>query len=174
MKISKSTGALAVAAVAAVVGSGCANMGYSLGSMLPPAIKTVYIPTVINETDEPLVESEVTRAILEEVQLDGSLEVKNREKADSILQIRLTQYKIVPISFERDRRTAAEEYRIFLTAQILLTRTSNGDVLAEAPFVQGESTFELEGDLTSSKRIGLPEAANDLAHDIVEQIVEYW
>ena len=168
---------MCVAALAAGTGwleSGCANMGYSLGSMLPPDIKTVYVPTVINRTDEPLVDIEVTRAVIEQIQLDGSLKVAGEDDADSVLHIVLTKYQIVPISFEKVRRTAAEEYRIYLTAQVRLTRTADGETVVENPLIQGEATFELQGDLTSSKRIGLPEAANDLGHDIVEQIVEHW
>ena len=167
-------GAAAGAAALAVAGSGCASMGYSLGSMLPPEIQTVHVPTVVNQTDEPQVAAEVTRAVIDQIQIDGSLKVAAREDADSILQVTLTRYRIVPISYEKTRRTAAEEYRVFISARILLTHAATGDVLAETPFVQGDSTFELQGDMTSSKRLALPEVARDLAHDIVEKVVEYW
>ena len=39
-----------------------ACVGYRLGSMLPADIKTVYVDPVINQTDEPLIEVETTRA----------------------------------------------------------------------------------------------------------------
>jgi hypothetical protein len=168
--------AAAAAAMAAAVGlSGCAGFGYDLGSMLPPEIQTVFIPTVQNNTDEPQLETEATRAVVEAIQRDGSLHIASEEDADSILHIVLTSYQIVPIAYRRDTRTAADEYRIYLTAQIALMRNDgSGTVVAQSPSVRGESTFVLAGDLTSSKRIGLPVAANDLAQHIVEQIVEYW
>ena len=153
---------------------GCAHMGYSLGSMLPPDISSVYVPIVDNQTDEPDIESDVTTAVIGFIQRDGSLSISSESEADAVLHIVLQRYEIVPISFESDRRTAAEEYRIYLTASIALIRSADGEIIAESPGVRGESTFELAGDLTSSKLVGLPEAADDLAHDIVEKIVEYW
>lgn len=162
--------------VAAVLLSGCTQMGYNLGSMLPPEIKTVHVPTVVNNTDEPTVEIEVTRAVIEALQLDGSLKIAGRQDADSVLRIVLTDYRIVPVAYQRTgaNTTTTQEYRIFLTAGMVLTRASDGSVLAESTHVRGDAIFEFLGDLTSSKRVGLPIAADDLARDIVERVVEYW
>ena len=154
--------------------AGCARLGYNLGSMLPLDIKTVFVPLLINQTNEPNIEGETTRAVIDFIQRDGSLKIANRDTADARLQVILTRFQIVPIAFDQDRRTAAEEYRMYLTASVRLIRQSNGEILAENPSVRGESTFPLQGDLTKSKSVGLPEAAKDLAHDIVEKIVEYW
>ena len=37
---------------ALMLAAGCAN--YRLGSTLPPDVRTVYMPTCLNQTDEPL------------------------------------------------------------------------------------------------------------------------
>lgn len=163
-----------VLAVAAFGLAGCTQMGYNLGSMLPPDIQSVFVPTFINETDEPQLEIEATQSVIEALQLDGSLSVATEREADAILHAKLIEYRLVPIGYRQDRPTATDEYRIFLTAAFALTRTSDGEVIAQSPRVMGESTFVLEGDLTSAKRLALPDAADDLAHDIVEKIVEYW
>jgi len=162
--------------MAAVLLSGCTQMGYNLGSMLPPEVKTVHVPTVLNNTEEPTVEIEVTRAVIEALQLDGSLKIASRRDADSVLTIVLTDYRIVPVAFRRTgvSSTTTQEYRIFLTASMVLIRTSDGSVVAESPRVRGDAIFEFQGDLTSSKRVGLPFAADDLSKDIVERVVEYW
>lgn len=168
--------AAGMAAIAAALTlTGCASMGYNLGSMLPPDIETVYVPMVQNATTEPQLEAEATRAVIDTIQRDGSLKVAGEAEADAVLHIVLTSYQIVPIAYRRDTRTAAEEYRIYLTAQVaLLLNDGSGQVVAQSPAVRGESTFQMVGDLTTSKRLGLPIAAQDLAHDIVETIVEYW
>jgi len=153
---------------------GCSSMGYKLGSMLPPEIQTVFVPTVENESTQPLIEAATTQAIIQEFQRDGSLEVASEQNADSILRVVITDYRIVPIAFERDRATATEEYRIFITASFVATRTDDGSVLAESTWVQGDATTELIGDLTAAKEEGLPVAARDLARGIVATIVEYW
>ena len=156
----------------ALLFSGCA--GYRLGSMLPEDIKTVYIPTCINETGEPLLEVEATQALIQDFQRDGSLRVVGEEQADTLLSVVLREYRLEPVAYRTDQRTTAREYRIVLRARILLTRRVGGAVVVESPNVQGEATFTVTGDLSSSKLRGLPAAAEDLAHNIVEKVVEVW
>ncbi len=163
---------LACAALALALLPGC--VGYRLGSMLPPEIKTVHVPTFINQTAEPQLELDTTRFALQEFQKDGSLKFAPADAADAILQVRLTDYKLTPLQYDTDRPTAALEYRITLYASIVLTRKRDGKVLAENPRCYGEGTFTVVGDLSSSKRIGLPKAAKDLAHDIVQKVTEVW
>ena len=61
---------LASAAVFAVLAlstlPGCTS--YRLGSMLPPGVKTVYVPTFVNETSEPFIEVDATRATIQALQ----------------------------------------------------------------------------------------------------------
>ena len=151
---------------------GCA--GYRLGSMLPPDIKTIYVPTFINQTTEPQLELDTTRYALQEFQKDGSLKLAAADTADAVLQVKLTSYRISPLQYSNSRMTAATEYRITLYASIVLTRKHDGKVIVEHPRCYGEGTFLVVGDLFSSKRTGLPIAARDLAHDIVQKVTEVW
>ncbi len=151
--------------------TGC--VGYQLGSMLPPDIRSVYIPTFVNDTDEPLLEIGTTRAAIEEFQRDGSLNVLSERNADTILHVNLTHFDLLPLAFDENTRTLADEYRILLTASILLKHRVSDEVIAKQT-VQGDSTFIFSGDLTSAKRRAIPEAAEDLAHNIVERVVEAW
>jgi hypothetical protein len=152
---------------------GC--VGYQLGSMLPADIKTVYVESFINQTDEPLIEVEATRAAISEIQKDGSLKVvRNAAEADSLLKVALVGYRLSPIAYQADRVTAAEEYKMVLTASVLLIRRENGAVVVEAPQITGETTFVLAGDLTSSKDAALPVAAEDLGRRIGASLVEAW
>lgn len=162
---------LSVAACALL--PGCAS--YRLGSMLPPEIKTVYVPTFVNETSEPFIETDVTRATLEALQLDGSLRIaRSAEEADSVLTVTLTGYDLNPLTYEKVRRTAANEYRMVLSARVVLVNSKTGKVLAENPLVQGENTFDIAGDFTTSKATGLPNAARDLGRRIAAAVVEAW
>ena len=152
--------------------SGC--IGYKLGSMLPDGIRSVYIPTFVNNTDEPLLEVETTQAVIAEIQRDGSLRVAEENAADSILTVSLENFTLNPLRFDDIKATQAREYRLTITASIKLVRVANNQIIVENPRVQGESTFEFIGDLTTSKRRETPAAARDLAHDIVEKLVEVW
>jgi hypothetical protein len=62
---------------------------------------------------------------------------------------------------------------MLIRARVTFTRTDNGEVLAERVVV-GDTEFDFFGDLATSKIQSLPDAADDLAHRIVELIVEYW
>jgi hypothetical protein len=157
----------------AVLLTGCAS--YQLGSMLPDNVKTVYVPTFINKTSEPMIESEATQAAIRELQKDGSLSVVGTpEEADTLLTVTLTDYRLTPLKYERDLKTTADQYRLTLTAQVVLTRRTTDKVVSENPRIQGEADFSIAGDFTSSKKLGLPNAAADLAHNIVESVVETW
>jgi hypothetical protein len=153
--------------------TGC--VGYRLGSMLPPDIKTVHVPSFVNETSEPLVDVECTRAVIENIQLDGSLKIAGEDFADTVLTVVVYGYDLKPVAFSKQRqRTRAEEYRLILTARVLLKRRMTGEVVVENPAVRGDATFEVLGNLPQSKRNALPRAADDLAHQIVKRVVEVW
>lgn len=152
--------------------TGCA--GYRLGSMLPPDVKSVCIPTFINRTTEPLIQMRATDATIAAIQKDGSLTVVDREVADSILKVTLTDYKLEPVGFEKNDSDTANQYRAVLTASIVLTKRRTGEVIAEAPAVQGQKVFIFNGDLSSSKLRALPEVCDDLANRIVEKVTEMW
>jgi hypothetical protein len=153
--------------------TGCAMMGYRLGSTLPADIKTVFVPAFINKTGEPMVDTEATKAAIQELQKDGSLEVTEEQYADTILTVSLIQYKLQPVSFEMDSRKTANEYRLYLTADVVFQRAKTNKLLSKKRVV-GETTFLPSGDLSSAKRTALPLVARDLAHRIVEAVVEYW
>jgi hypothetical protein len=159
------------ALVALAVAGGC--VGYQLGSTLPPGIESVYVPTFVNETGEPFVEVETTRATIQRFQTDGTLRVRDRAVADAILNVTVVEYTLQPLRYERDNNRTTDEYRVTLTAEISFSRAKDGEVLI-ARRVKGDADFRPSGDLSSAKRAVLPQAARDLAQDIVESVVEYW
>ena len=155
-----------------LVQGGCAH--YQLGSMLPPDLRSVYVPTFENLTNEPFLEAEATKAVIEQIQLDGSLKVADESNADARLDVTIIEFELVPLAYDEQRRTLANEYRVLLTASIQFSNRLTQEIVVQSSKVQGEATFVLASDLTTAKRDALPEAAQDLGHDIVEQIVEAW
>ena len=65
------------------------------------------------------------------------------------------------------------EYRLWIRADIVLKKTWDGKILLEKS-VRGKATFVPGSDLTTARQKALPDAARDLAHEIVESVVEYW
>ena len=160
------------AALLLLLTAGCAN--YRLGSMLPDDLKTVYIPTCKNETAEPLIEQDVTRAILAQIQMDGSLRVASADDADTVLEITLTKFWLDPVAYEAGKSSTANQYRMSIKASFVLRRRADNSVVVDSPSVTGWYDFDFAGDMTSSKNIALRPAAEDLGRRIVGQIVQYW
>lgn len=153
--------------------SGCA--GYRLGSMLPADIRTVYVPTCINKTTEPLIENNVTRAIMAEIQMNGSLKlVSDESAADTVLEVTLINFWLDPVAYAKNSSATTREYRMNIRASFHLLRRADNTVLVESPGLTGWKDFEMTGDMTTSKSVALRPAAEDLGRRIVDQIVEAW
>jgi hypothetical protein len=152
--------------------NGCT--AYRLGSMLPADIQTVFMPTVGNVTQEPLLENEVTTAIMAELQRDGSLTPASEAAADALMSVRITGYDLRPLSFTRDNRSQPDQYRLTLRADVELVERETGKTLVRSSNVTGENEFPFAGDITEAKRTGLPGAASDLGRVIVATVTEAW
>jgi hypothetical protein len=149
---------------------GCA---YRLGSTLPADIRTVRVPVFVNQCSEPLIEVAATEAVIRELQKEGSLKVVSGAGADAVLDVRLVGYTLQPIRSEKDNVRTTAEYRMQITAEVVLKRARNDETVVKKKVV-GESTFIPSGDMSASKRAALPGTAADLAHQVVESVTEAW
>lgn len=164
--------AAALASLLLAAAPGCVH--YHLGSMLPPDIQTVFVPTVENQTTEPFLEQDVTSAVISQIQMDGSLKIADEDKADTILEIVLSRFWLVPVSYVSKAASSANEYRMNITASIVLRRLSDDSIVLESPSITGHEDFEYTGDITSAKAIALRPTAEDLGRRIVNELVMYW
>ena len=162
---------LGLSVVAAVGVGGC---GYMVGSTLPTGVRSVYVPIFVNKTKEPRIEFDATNATRTELQKDGTLQITSEDQADAVLKVVITGYDLEPLAYDPNRRARTTEYRVLLTVAMVLEDIRTGETIASKSKIQGESTFVLTGDLGAAKRDALPDAAKDLAHDIVEKLVEAW
>jgi hypothetical protein len=152
--------------------TGCA--GYRLGSSLPPGIRTVHVPTFVNATGEPELEIRTTRATVQEFQRDGTLRVVGKAESDVVLNVRLVEYRLEPLRYDRNAVKTTSEYRMIIAAEITCRQTRNKQVLTQRRVI-GKTTFTPPGgDLATAKLDALPAASRDLAHEVVKCVVEYW
>lgn len=152
--------------------TGCA--GYRLGSQLPQDIQTVHVFIANNTTDEPLLETEVTQAVLRQLQRDGSLRLAAEDLADAHMSLDVTGFRLEPLSFDRQNRALPDEYRLVIEAHTSLVRVRDGAVLVRSGTQRGISTFPFQEDLTVSRRTATPRAADDLAARLVASVTEAW
>ncbi len=155
-----------------LISGGCA--GYQLGSMLPPDVQTCYVHIADNLTDEPLLENEVTQAFLSQLQRDGSLEIVEESQADAIIRMSLESFDVQSVTFESSNRSQPAEYRLTIRGRVEMTRASDGAALVRSGLLEGRSTVPLNGDLVNAKRLGTPDAAEDLARRFAAAVWETW
>ena len=159
------------AAMLGVLPAGC--IGYRVGSTLPSDLRTVHVPPFENQTGEPQLEGVTTRETIRRLQQDGNLRVTAAGNADCVLNVALTRFQLEPARFEPDSPRTVKEYRLRIWAEVELRRRISGEVIASSR-AMGQASFEAVLDLASGKREAMPEAANDLARDIVSAVVESW
>jgi hypothetical protein len=125
--------AVALSAAPAVVvpslGCGYALVGSSRGT-LPEDVKTVSVPTFVNQTARVGLEQQVTDAVLRELAARRRLKpVPPGTAADSELAGTLLSYGVAPVRFDDSGR--AVEYDVAVTARIVLTDKKTEKVLFE-------------------------------------------
>ncbi len=166
------TAAFAIVVSGIILSTGC--VGYKLGTTLPVEYRAIYVPTFANETGEPALAGTTTGACVREFQKDGTARIVGADAAGAILRVTLADYRLKPLRYrDAEQAKTTREYRLYLTARLVLENAETGTPILQKT-VSGDADFEIAGDLSAAKRRALPDAAEDLAHDIVESVVELW
>jgi hypothetical protein len=152
--------------------AGC--VGYQFGTSLPGNYKTICVKTFENKTGEPNLEFAATQAALRQFQSDGSLAVADAVSADLILETSMAEARFDAVRFAKNRTATANEYRMTVESFITLTDRKTGDVLIAKRKVLGEASFRTQGDSQQARLSAQPLVADDLAHQIVKNVVEFW
>jgi hypothetical protein len=160
---------LVVLPIAYSVLTGCA--GYRVGTLLPEKYRTISVPMFKNATNQPNIEALATNAVIEQLNVDRTLRVVE-DDPDLLLECTIVGYTRNAIRFAEGVRP--QEYRLTIGVSATLTDIrEKKDLWAKRP-ISGNHEFQAGADLYSSERIALPMVMEDLAHDIVEAIVEGW
>lgn len=149
-------------------------MGYRVGGQLPPGIRSVFVPTVENQSDQPHLESETTAAIIEQFQADGRIRILDARTADAILEVRIIRSESTPLRYDRQAVVTATDYRLTLTAETTLTRRADHAVVIDRREVTGWVDFVTSGDLPTARQAAASDAARELGRQVVRAVVEYW
>ena len=151
---------------------GCA--GYSFNPTTPLNIESVALSPIINKTSEPAIEHKLTEAVKSYIQLDGRLILENVSDADAVIEITLTKYRNNPIAYRTDtREISTENYLQGVHASAVMISTKTGEIIAET-INHGESIYNFESDLASSKRNVFSSAADELARMLYTDLIEQW
>lgn len=169
MKISSPLKAMVFLLATCTVLVGCA--GYRVGTLLPKRYKTISVPMFRNATRHPNIEGAATNAVIERLNVDRTLRVVGRDP-DLLLRCTIVDYVRAVIRYADGTRP--QEYRLTVTVSATLRDVREGEDIWAGRRISGDSEFEVGADLHSSERAAVPMVMDDLAHDIVEAVVEGW
>jgi len=161
--------------VTAMVLSGC---GYTRKTVLPQNIKTIYVETVKNKLDPASIyayqqglEMDITNAVIQRLQQDGTLKVVEQNKADAILKTDLVSLDQEGLRFNSLEGVA--QYRFFIVVRLKL-ETKTGNVIWEEPNFSGDNEYYVTNITSIGEQKAAVDAVHRLAYNIADRITEDW
>ena len=147
--------------------------GYSLSRTSTPTgiyggANKVVVPMFVNDTFEPLVEKEFTAALKDKLAIDGRWVLTGRKDADLEVTGRVTQFELVPLSYDAKERIL--EYRVRIRTEVKVTDIKTGKVLWKDPAMETFSEYRVTEDVTKSK-ISHQEAVKKASRDFAEEFI---
>lgn len=165
--------------------------GYTTRSMISNKYKYIYITPFMNKIDftqetavankykiyRPMLETEITKAVIDKFIFDGNLKLKEKSAADLVLKAELVEFRKDPLRYSENDEI--DEYRLNITVNISLWDNRENRVIWEEKNFTGDySYFPFTSTLTNSAKKSddqaVVEAIKDLARRIVERTVEQW
>ena len=165
-----------------VVSCAVIGCGYTTKSALPGHFRTVHVQPFknrINYTTEsrrtiyfPLLEVEITDAIIDRFLFDGNLRIADADAADLILGGDLVGYDRGALRYTDN--DDVQEYRVQVIVNMTVRDTREDVLLWRQNGFVGEATYFVTGAQAISEETAVENATNDLARRIVERIIEDW
>ncbi|MFA4854278.1 MAG: LptE family protein [Candidatus Omnitrophota bacterium] len=165
--------------------------GYTTRSMLSGKFRTIYITPFLNKVDitqeaysagkyriyRPMLETDITRKVVNRYLFDGNLKPVKEAQADLVLKGELVEYRKDPLSYDTSN-TDVTEYRINIYVNLSLWDSKENKLVWEENRFNGNYSFFTS--FASGNVIKITEDAavtntiEDLARRIVERTVEQW
>jgi len=151
--------------------TGCA--GYHLGPVIggAPVSQSVAVLPFNNQTMQPRLGDAVTQAVRERVQTDGACHLVNRDEADIVITGTITHYGREPLSFLATDAYTPDNYRVGVVAHVVARERATGRLVFEKD-IKGFTLMHVGTDLNSADLQSQSLLAQDLAHNVVEQLTE--
>jgi hypothetical protein len=170
--------------------SGC---GYTTRSMLYGKYQTIYVAPFLNKVDitqesfsankyriyRPMLETEITKKVINRYLFDGNLKLAKEPVADLVLKGELIEYRKDPLSYTVNTENVTE-YRINIYVNLSLWDIKENKLLWQESNFNGNYSYFTEFAPTNvslgrtSEEAAVTKAIEDLARRIVERTVEQW
>jgi hydroxymethylpyrimidine/phosphomethylpyrimidine kinase len=162
--------------VLALMISSCGYRFTPTGGVVPESAKTIAVPVFLNGTNEPFVDIELTKAVVEEFLTDGRLKVVNLEEADLILRGKITKFDVTPTAYTADSHV--QTYNVVIGVTVSLEEAKTQKVLFQdkglGSVFYASYTVTL-GDISATKtakETAIKSASRDVASTIRSRVLE--
>ncbi len=157
-------------AMSCILLSGCA--GYRLGSTggFVAGARSIEIAAFPNQTQEPRLTEELSTALRQQIQRDGTLLLETRDRGDIVLEGAITQYIREGLTLQPRDILTIRDFEIQILASVKAQDRGTGEVLLDRE-VSGRTLVRGEIDLAEAERRATPLLMEDLARNIVDLLV---
>jgi hypothetical protein len=173
-----------VSLILACVFGGCRS--YQLGNPAELSFETIYVKPVENDSYAPQAQALLSSQIRDAIIRDGRLQiVTSEESADSVLLVKLTEYKRETAIRDSQDTTVGVDFDLTLQAEIALFDQVNGDYLFRERRLSERSNafvnnpYAAAGALRSQGFLqaeyqAMPRITRDLAKKIADEVLSPW
>jgi Lipopolysaccharide-assembly len=170
----------ALLAVLSLVVGGCA--GYHVGPIKPTPMKSVQriaVSNFKNDTLEPRIEVMLANAAIKQLHQDGTYKITSEQDADAIVQGTIERIDRTPARSAKTDFFQTSEYTLAVIVKFQAIEKRTGQVLMTRELT-GNSSFFVGGrdlrtaDVNRDERQAIPQAAEDVAVQLVSALSEGW
>ena len=151
---------------------GCA--GYKLGAVKPAAladIRSMAVPTFINQTQEPRASVLVTNALIGKMMTDGTYEISTIDKADAVLRGTITDINRRQLRGTRIDVLRTRELEVSVVVEYVVEDLGTGSEI-DSGTVTGKTNIFLDPNFQLSERQAVQDAAERLAFSLTSRLTE--
>lgn len=159
-------------AIASLFVFGCA--GYHIGPVTKRNFKSIAVPMFRNTTLRPQIEAQISNAIIQRLQQDGSLIVETEPRADVVLKGSIIKYNREAFRSLRSDTGVPREYEITITVRVEAIDRRTGETVLKSTVVEGKTDVFIGEDQQSAEEQALPLVADDIAKRVTGLLVENW
>lgn len=156
----------AMAAFAALTVCGCAN--YSWKPAIPEDMRTVAVPTFLNESTVTELGSAIATQTLREFQREGTFKIRPAGESAVEIQGIVRESDSRSVAYARKTGERNREYRLRATAVVSIIDKKSGKVVVDNRRYTASTSFIAGDDILTGER----DAANRLAEEFARQIVD--
>jgi len=159
-----------------VVLPACGYRFTPVGGIVPEGARTIAILAFVNSTNEPYVDVEVTKAVVDEFLADGRLKVISSEAADLILRGSVTKFDMTPSSYTTENYV--QSYTVSIGVNVTVEDVKTHKLIWQEKGLNSVFVFSYTvtlGDITSTKiakEAALKSASRDVASTLRSRLLE--